>query len=366
MLIRGLNCLGLMGTSTFGGVELALIKTDGIDIIERKKAYVVPYSDYLKDLIKSVYGLQRNTPENEEKLKAVDTEVSDFYIQLINEFKKDCDETIDVVGIDGLTILHNPNIPYTYQLGNGRYIAAKTGIKVVTHFRNSDICSGGQGTPISSSYFNAVAVDEIKPVAYVNISGKSSITWIGSFGEFVGFDCGPGDNFINNWTARHAHMENDYNGRLAILGKVHEKIVNSLMHHKFFAKFPPKAAYTGIFADKAEHLEGLSLEDGAATATAFVAEAICYSICLYLPELPKKVVICGKGAANPTLVRFIRQRLPNIEVVLSKEVDIPIETVNAEISAFLSARAIYSLPITFPSTTGVAQPMPGGEIYEAI
>lgn len=365
MIIKGLNCLGLMGTSTFGGVELSLIKTDGIDINERKKAYTVPYPDELKEKIRSVLGLKRNIDNNEEKLQSVDLDVSDFYIQLINEFKNDCLEDIDVVGIEGITVLHNPALAYTYQFGNGRYIARKTGIKTVTHFRNADICSGGQGTPISSSYFNAAATDEVKPIAFVNISGKSSLTWIGSFGEMVGFDCGPGDNFINNWTAKHANMESDYNGKLAITGKVHERIVNSLMHHKFFAKFPPKSAYTGIFADKAEHLEGLSLEDGAATATAFVAEAICYSICLYLPELPKKVIICGKGALNPTLVRFIRQRLPSIEVAVSKEIGIPVETVNAEVSAFLSARTIYSLPITFPSTTGVSQPIPGGEIYEA-
>lgn len=365
MIIKGLNCLGLMGTSTFGGVELSLIRTDGLDILERKKAYVIPYPDDLKEKIRSVLGLNREFDKNEEKLQAVDLEVSDFYIQLIQDFIKDSEDEIDVVGIEGITILHNPNIQYTYQLGNGRYIAQKTGIKTITHFRNADIVAGGQGTPISSIYFNTLAVDEIKPVAYVNISGKSSLTWIGSFGEMVGFDCGPGDNFINNWTSKHAHMDNDYNGRLAALGSVHEKIVNSLMHHKFFAKYPPKSAYTGIFADKAEHLEGLSLEDGAATATAFVAEAICYSICLYLPEMPQKVIICGKGASNPTLVRFIRQRIPSIEVIISKEAGIPIETVNADVNAFLSARALYSLPITFPTTTGVVVPMTGGEIYDA-
>ena len=54
-----------------------------------------------------------------------------------------------------------------------------------------------------------------------------------------------------------------------------------------------------------------------------------------------------------------------MEVIISKEDCIPTETVNAEISAFLSARTIYGLPITFPSTTGVSQPIPGGEIYEA-
>lgn len=365
MIIKGLNCLGLMGTSTFGGVELALIRTDGLDILERKKAYVIPYPDDLKEKIRSVLGLNREFDKNEEKLQAVDLEISDFYIQLIQDFISDCEDEVDVVGIEGITILHNPNIQYTYQLGNGRYIAQKTGIKTVTHFRNADIAAGGQGTPISSIYFNTLATDEIKPVAYVNISGKSSLTWIGSFGEMIGFDCGPGDNFINNWTSKHAHMDNDYNGRLAALGNVHEKIVNSLMHHKFFAKYPPKSAYTGIFSDKAEHLEGLSLEDGAATATAFVAEAICYSICLYLPEMPQKVIICGKGANNPTLVRFIRQRIPSIEVIVSKEVGIPIETVNADVNAFLCARALYSLPITFPTTTGVVVPMTGGEIYDA-
>ncbi len=365
MIIKGLNCLGLMGTSTFGGVELALIKTDGIDITERQKSYIIPYPDMMKEKIRSILGLNREIENNEDKLQCVNLEVSDFYIQLIQDFLKEVDEPVDVIGIDGLTILHNPNIKYTYQLGNGRYIANQTGYKIVTHFRNADIANGGQGTPISSTYFNAIATQNIKPIVYVNISGKTSLTYIGSFGEIIGFDCGPGDNFINNWTSKHAHMDNDYNGRLAALGNVHERIVNSLMHHKFFAQFPPKSAYTGIFANKAEHLEGLSLEDGAATATAFVAEALCYSICLYLPELPKKVVICGKGAMNPTLVRFIRQRLPSIDVSTCREEGIFPETINAEVAAFLSARTLYSLPMTFPTTTGISEPMPGGEIYDA-
>jgi anhydro-N-acetylmuramic acid kinase len=366
MLIKGLNCLGLMGTSTFGGVEMALIRTDGLDIIERKESRVVPYPDEMKEKIRSVLGLRRDVDDNEEKLKCVNQEVSEFYVSLINDFKHDCAEEIDVVGIEGITILHDPNQKYTYQLGDGRFISKQTGLKVITHFRNADICSNGQGSPLSASYFNAIAVQEVRPIVYVNISGKADITWIGSFGEFISFDCGPGDNFINNWTAKHAHMENDYNGKLAITGTVHEKIVNSLMHHKFFAKFPPKAAFTGIFADKSEHLEGLSLEDGAATATAFVAEAICYSICLYLPELPKKIIVCGKGAQNPTLVRFIRQRIPSIEVSTARTEELPTEALNAEIYAFLSARAIYGLPITFPSTTGVSDPISGGEIYDEI
>ena len=69
MIIKGLNCLGLMGTSTFSGVELSLICTDGLDIIERKKSYTVPYPDEMKDKIRGVLGLKRDIPENEQKLQ---------------------------------------------------------------------------------------------------------------------------------------------------------------------------------------------------------------------------------------------------------------------------------------------------------
>ena len=143
MIIKSLNCLGIMGASTFGGVELALIKTDGIDISDRIKSYVVPYPEHIKSKICSVLGMMKDSDESVEKLHEVDLLVSDFYISLINDFKKECDEPIDLIGLEGITIVHNPYIPYTYQLGIGRYIAKQCGIKTVTHFRNADICNGG-------------------------------------------------------------------------------------------------------------------------------------------------------------------------------------------------------------------------------
>ena len=82
--------------------------------------------------------------------------------------------------------------------------------RTVTHFRNADICSGGQGAPICASYFNSVSVNDVKPIVYVNISGKTSLSWIGSFGEFISFDSGPGDNFINNWMLSLQCFQNFY------------------------------------------------------------------------------------------------------------------------------------------------------------
>ncbi len=38
------------------------------------------------------------------------------------------------------------------------------------------------------------------------------------------------------------------------------------------------------------------------------------------------------------------------------------DAVEAECFAFLAVRALRGLPISFPSTTGVPAPMPGGQI----
>ena len=37
--------------------------------------------------------------------------------------------------------------------------------------------------------------------------------------------------------------------------------------------------------------------------------------------------------------------------------------IESELIAYLSARSIYKLPITFPSTTGVLRPLSGGKLY---
>ena len=38
--------------------------------------------------------------------------------------------------------------------------------------------------------------------------------------------------------------------------------------------------------------------------------------------------------------------------------------IEAELIAFLSARSVYNLPFTFPSTTGVSIPSSGGKLYK--
>jgi anhydro-N-acetylmuramic acid kinase len=250
-------------------------------------------------------------------------------------------------------------------LGDGKLLSELTGLPVVNNFHKADILAGGQGAPLYPVYFEALCRDIEKPLAVLNIGGISSITMLGQHGEMMAFDIGPGNAAINDWTMRKAGLHMDYNGKLAITGKVNEKIVANLMRNKFFAKYPPKAADRSIFQEKLEHLEGLSLEDGAATVTAFVAEAVSYSMSLYLPTPPKEVIICGGGAKNPTLKRFIRQRLEGTEVKGGEEYGWDVSSVEAQTMAYLAVRRMNNMPSTFPNTTGAQASVIAGYLNKA-
>ena len=107
-------------------------------------------------------------------------------------------------------------------------------------------------------------------------------------------------------------------------------------------------------------LDGLSLEDGAATLTAFTAGAVGKALDL-LPQRPQRLILSGGGRRNPTLVKEIAKRA-KVEPVMSEAVGWRGDAVEAECFAFLAVRALRGMPISFPLTTGVKQPITGGRL----
>lgn len=361
-IIKKIKALGLMSGSSLDGISAALITTDGVDVYDVSRTVNVPYDDDIRERLHALIGKKPETPELENELKALEADLTKAHAEVALDVIDYAGGKVDVIGFHGHTMLHEPQNHYIYQLGDGQMLANITQTKVVNRFCKADILAGGQGAPLVSSYYASLVDNFEKPVAVVNIGGITDLTWIGDNGELVAFDVGPGNAPVNDWVRRHAAMQMDYDGKLAVMGKVNGKVLANLMRHKFFAQVPPKSIDRDVFKDKLEHLEGLSLEDGAATATAFIAEAVAYSVALYVPERPKQIIVCGGGAKNPTLVRFLRQKLEGIEVLTSGQLGWRPDTLEAEAFAFLAARRLYGLPISFPTTTGVQEPVIGGEI----
>jgi len=362
--IKKIHALGLMSGTSLDGVDVASITTDGIDVYDFGKAYTVPYNDRLRESIREILGLKPDNEENTQRIGKVEEELTKFHADVVNEYTNNYQNDIDIIGFHGHTIHHEPHNHYTHQIGNGQLLANLCNKNVIGNFRKADILSGGQGAPLVPIYHCALSNSFNKPLAILNIGGVANITWIGRNGELLAFDTGPGNAPINDWILKHSGEHMDYNGKLAALGKIDGKVLASLMRHKYFAVYPPKSIDRNIFNEKLEHLEGLSLEDGAATATAFTAEAVAYSCAMYLPEQPETLIVCGGGANNPTMLRFLRQRMDQVNVITAKEAEWDSDALEAQAFAFLAVRRLYGLPATYPTTTGAPEPIICGEFFK--
>ena len=357
--IRPLTALGLMSGTSLDGVDAALLVTDGVDIFEKGAGLSRPYDMEMRADLKSVLGEQSRN--DAEKIKEVERKMTLFHAQVVQELL-DCagvdSRDVDIIGFFGQTLYNRPDEGISIQIGDGDLLALKTGVPVVNRFRNADVQNGGQGGPLLAAYHAALTAQMEKPVAVLNIGGVANVTWIGENGEIRAFDTGPGNVLIDEWVMRKCGMNFDFDGNLAASGHADEKIITALMRKKFFKKLPPKSADRSDFNFALEHLEGMNAADGAATLTALSAAAVAQSV-EFLPVAPKKWILCGGGANNPTLVRMIKQAL-NGDVVCASDVHWDGNLMEAQGVAFLAARSLFGLPLSFPGTTGVAQSMCGG------
>ena len=83
-----------------------------------------------------------------------------------------------------------------------------------------------------------------------------------------------------------------------------------------------------------------------------------------LPRKPKEIMTTGGGAENSQLMWLLSKKLnTNYNLKNAKSLGIEADMIEAELIAFLAARKIYNLPITFPKTTGISMPLTGGKVY---
>jgi len=361
--------LGLMtGTVLDGNIDIALLRTDGV-AVEAFGAWTL--ADYpaatralLAEALEAALAWQFEGPEPSVfgvAEAALTRDQSAAVLALLAEQGIAAAEVASI-GFHGQTVLHRAPWPgragATRQLGDGAVMAALTGITVVHDFRSADVRAGGHGAPLSASYHAALLQrSELGPeTAVLNLGGVANVTWRGRDGALVAFDTGPANAPINDWVGRHTGAAMDFDGALARAGQVDEERLARLLRHRYLAAAFPKSL--DRFDFPASMADGLSLEDGAATLTAFTAGAVGRGLDL-LPQRPTRLVVCGGGRKNGALMDALRRRAA-VEPVLAEDVGWRGDAIEAECFAFLAARTLRGLPISFPSTTGVPAPMSGG------
>jgi anhydro-N-acetylmuramic acid kinase len=273
---------------------------------------------------------------------------------------------VDVVGFHGQTVLHRPQAGLTVQLGDGRALAERLGVPVVFDFRAADVAAGGQGAPFVPVFHRALARDlhRPQPLAILNIGGVANVTAIDGEADPIACDVGPGNALIDDFVTDRTGAAMDFDGALAAAGRVDEDAVRRLLGMHFFTLPPPKSLDRNAFKVAAKvhaGLDRMSVQDGAATLTAFTAAAVA-RIVPHLKRPPKSWIVAGGGAHNTTLLRMLAERLAPARVETAERVGWSGDHLEAQAFAFLAVRTLDGLPLSYPSTTGVPAPLTGGVV----
>ena len=362
------RALGLMSGTSMDGIDIALIEADGQDHVRRIAAAGVDYGDPFKARLRRAIEEAKPVTNRDQRpgtLGAVERELTDLHADAVRRFLGDHmlqPSAVDVIGFHGQTVLHRPADGLTVQLGDGYRLAAQTGIDVVYDLRADDCAAGGEGAPLAPAYHRALAakVPE-RPVAFLNIGGVANVTWIGANGALLAFDTGPGNALIDDWMLRHTGLARDADGATAAAGKVDEAVLHAFLMQPHFAKPVPKSLDRNAFELDLAH--ELSLVDGAATLAAFTAESVARAR-EHMPEQPRLWIVCGGGRRNRTLMGMLAARVENA-VVPAEALGLDGDTIEAEAWAYLAVRSLDGLPISWPGTTRVGQPISGGRLARA-
>src|SRR5690606_37088043 len=351
--------IGLMSGTSMDGVDVAAIETDGERIGWFGPSTTVPYEASLRARLDRAVRDPEGTADQRDALVR---DLTDAHAAAVEAFLPNlpAGRRVDLVGFHGHTLFHRPGERRTCQLGDGERLAARLGIDVVYDFRSADVAAGGQGAPLAPVYHQALAAALDKPIAILNLGGVGNVTWIGER-ELIAFDTGPGNGLIDDWVRAHTDRPYDQDGRIAAAGRIDEARLAVLLAHPYFGQPPPKSLDRLDFS--LARVEGLGLEHGAATLAAFTAGAVARAR-EHLPQPPRRWLVTGGGRRNATLMRMLEKALA-VPVEPIEAIGADGDALEAQAFAFMAVRSLRGLPISFPGTTGVPQPLCGGRLAGA-
>jgi anhydro-N-acetylmuramic acid kinase len=353
--------IGLMSGTSRDGVDAALIKTDGLNAVESVAFQFEPYPESLKALISDACDIAMDSKQ------PLASPSIDYCEKLLDERHLAASEAlltrsgvsaneIAAIGLHGHTIAHRADLGWTWQIGNPALLANQLNIPVMSNMRNFDVMFGGQGAPLIPVFHRALFADPLSPVAVLNLGGVANLTFIGSNGALVAFDCGMASALIDDWMSQKTNYQFDEGGEFAASGMVDQRSLRAMLDHPYFSASFPKSLDRADF--NLDLVDGLSSKDGAATLTAFSAKAVAMGLEQF-PARPKRLIVCGGGRKNETMLQMI-ETYCGIPTVLTDDLGWNGDAIEAQGFAYLAYRCLHGLPITYPGTTGVAEPMSGG------
>jgi len=351
--------IGVMSGTSFDGIDISLISSDGKKYF---KPIISSFYKFSSKIRQKLFQISTNFNENQYSLgllSSIESKITQEYIKAIKAFiSKNKLRKIDLIGIHGQTIFHNPKKKISLQLCDSNILYNELKIKVISDFRQNDLKFGGQGAPLVPIFHKMLVsyLDLKGNIIFINLGGVSNLTYIPLKGRLKAYDTGPGMSLLDQYVHLKKNKMFDRNGNFSLKGKINHKVLDSVLRDKYFNKRPPKSLDKLYFSLKP--FEKLNFNDACATISSFTGKSILREIAKFKIE---KVIVSGGGIKNRHIFNILNEALKS-KLFIIDEFKLDKDFIEAQAFAYLAIRRIKKLPISFPGTTGVSYPVPGGKI----
>jgi len=351
--------IGVMSGTSFDGIDISLISSDGKKYFKPITSSFYKFSSKIR---KKLFLISTNFSKNQYKigqLSQIETEITKEYINALKKFiSKNKLKKIDVIGIHGQTIFHNPEKRISLQLCDSNTLRDELKIKIISDFRQNDLKFGGEGAPLVP-IFHKMLVSYLNlegNIIFINLGGVSNLTYIPVKGELTAYDTGPGMSLLDQYVYLKKKMRFDRNGNFCLKGKTNQGVLEFVLKDKFFNKRSPKSLDKLYFS--LLPFNKLNFYDACATISSFTGESILREIVKFKFD---KVVVSGGGIMNRHISNILKKALKSKYSIID-EFKLDKDFIEAQAFAYLAIRKIKKMPISFPSTTGTSHPISGGRI----
>jgi len=366
--------IGLISGTSMDGIDAALVRLADDDRLEFIGALCVPYPPALADTLREVInsGSVSSLRVHAQLDVSLGKAFAGAALSLLERTGRKAAQ-IKAIGSHGQTVRHEPDAdpPFTLQLADPNVIVALTGITTVADFRRRDVALGGQGAPLAPVFHAAVLANPREYRAVVNIGGIANLTLLppGTGGGVVGFDTGPGNGLMDAWIRSQRGEPYDRDGAWAASGQVIEPLLRAMLGDSYFQFAPPKS--TGFEHFNLRWLERFVPKDGkhapadvAATLAELTARTIAQSVQSHAARC-KRLLVCGGGVHNRTLMQRIAALLPGVAVHSTADAGLHPDWVEAAAFAWLAAQTLAGRPGNDPAVTGARQASVLGAVFPA-
>jgi len=364
--------LGLMSGTSIDAIDAALVDIDLAGRVRLDRYAEFPYPPALAADLHAARRQAETLPL--DQLYRLDLAVAEAFANSALRLLRDAGmepASITAIGSHGQTLYHHPHSSarYTVQVGDPNVIAARTGIATVADLRRMDMAVGGEGAPLAPAFHAQALRDPTMYRAIVNIGGIANVTLLEPGRETViGFDTGPGNALMDEWTRDHRGEPYDVDGRWAGSAEPDSDLLAALLADPYFARRPPKSTGREYFNAGwiARHIEEMPAHPDPAVVQATLLQLTAQTVARAIAEYASstaEVYVCGGGAYNGALMRAIAGALDGRKVATTAALGIAPNAMEAVTFAWLAHRRLEGLPGNLPPVTGAARPAVLGGLY---